>query len=76
MRWTIVKCIMFLSFAGYVQGIILPWAISNNRMPVWADILLVALILVMWVLAMERVATKLISKFKDDKDASTEQSTN
>ena len=73
MRWTIVKCIMFLSFAGYVQGIILPWAISNNMMPLWADILLVALIITMWVFAMERVATKLISKFKDDHDAATKQ---
>lgn len=76
MRWTIIKCIMFLSFAGYVQGIILPWAISNNRMPLWADILLVALIMGMWVLAMERIATKLISKFKDDHDVTIKQQDN
>lgn len=61
---------MFFAFAGYVQGIILPWAISNNKMPIWADILLVTLILLMWIFALERIA-KAFSKIKDDNEKFT-----
>lgn len=68
MRATIIKVILFLSIFGYFQGVILPWAISNNFMPLWADILLIALILCMWCVLIERVTTKVISRIKDDKN--------
>jgi len=67
MRWLIIKCIGFIAFTAYIQGIILPWAISNNRMPIWADILLIVIILTGWVFVLECVAIKLISKLQDDK---------
>lgn len=66
MRSCIIKCISALCVLCYVQGIILPWAISNNVMPLWADILLIAIIITLWIIAMDRIAIKLISKFKDD----------
>jgi hypothetical protein len=43
-----------------MQGAILPWAISNNFMPLWADIILITVILLMWLAVIDRLAYHLL----------------
>lgn len=60
MRWMLFKIISFVSVFIFVQGAILPWAISNNVMPLWADIILVTIILMMWLAVIDRLAHHLL----------------
>lgn len=60
MRWIVFKVISFLSVFIFCQGVILPWAISNNMMPLWADIILVSVILMMWLAVIDRLALHLL----------------
>jgi phosphotransferase system glucose/maltose/N-acetylglucosamine-specific IIC component len=66
MRMTLIKVISFLAAFMFLQGVILPWTISNNFMPLWADIVLLALIMMMWVIVIDRVARRLIGRFKEE----------
>lgn len=68
MKLTLIKIIAFLATFMFVQGIILPWTISNNYLPLWADIVLIALIMMMWGVIIDRIARRLIDRFKDDTD--------
>lgn len=56
MRWMIFKVIAFVTVFIFMQGAILPWAISNNMMPLWADMILITLMLMMWLAAIDRLA--------------------
>lgn len=60
MRWIVFKVISFLSVFIFCQGVILPWAISNNMMPLWADIILVSVILMIWLAVIDRLAFHLL----------------
>jgi hypothetical protein len=60
MRWLIFKVIAFLGVFIFCQGAILPWAISNNYMPLWADIVLVTVIIMMWLAVIDRLAYHLL----------------
>lgn len=60
MRLLVFKVISFLSVFIFAQGVILPWAISNNTMPLWADIILVTLVLMMWLAVIDRLAYHLL----------------
>jgi hypothetical protein len=60
MRWMIFKVISFVSVFIFTQGAILPWAISNNYMPLWADVILITLILLMWLAVIDRLAYHLL----------------
>lgn len=60
MRWMLFKIISFVAVFIFMQGAILPWAISNNYMPLWADIILVTLILMMWLAVIDRLAYHLL----------------
>jgi len=60
MRLILFKIISFVSVFIFIQGAILPWAISNNVMPLWADIILVTLILMMWLAVIDRLAHHLL----------------
>ena len=64
----IFKVISFLAVFLFAQGVILPWAISNNTMPLWADIALVTAILLMWLAVIDRLAYHLLNilRKKDD----------
>ena len=66
MRRMVFKVIMFLAAFIFMQGAVLPWAISNNFMPLWADILLVALILLMWLIVIDRLAAHFLTTFRRD----------
>ena len=66
MRLVLIKVITSLAVFMFMQGVILPWAISNNFMPLWADIILIALILMMWVIVIDRIARRLIGRFKEE----------
>jgi hypothetical protein len=57
-----------------MQGAILPWAISNNLMPLWADIALITVILMMWLAAIDRIAFHFLKMLRKN-NAITEQST-
>lgn len=60
MRWIIFKVVCFLSVFIFMQGAILPWAISNNFMPLWGDIILITAILMMWLALIDRLAFHLL----------------
>lgn len=66
MRLVLIKVITFLAVFMFMQGVILPWTISNNFMPLWADIILIALILLMWVIVIDRISHRLMGRFKDE----------
>lgn len=78
MRWTLFKVIIFLASFMFLQGVILPWTISNNFMPLWADIVLLAIIMMMWVVIVDRIAMRIIGAFKSsigNSDVTSERST-
>jgi len=60
MRWIIFKVVSFVAVFIFMQGAILPWAISNNTMPLWADIILITVILMMWLAVIDRLAHHLL----------------
>ncbi len=66
MRLTLIKIIAFFAAFLFCQGAILPWAISNNFMPLWADIILISLIIVIWLIIIEHVAMKCIKELWKD----------
>ena len=68
MRWIVFKIISFMAIFIFMQGAILPWAISNNIMPLWADIVLITIILLMWLAVIDRLAHHLL-KILRSKDA-------
>ena len=71
MKWMIFKVIAFISFFIFMQGAILPWAISNNFMPLWADIILLTIILMIWLAVIDRLAYHLLKVLRS-KDEATE----
>lgn len=71
MRMMVFKVISFLAVFIFTQGAILPWAISNNSMPLWADIVLITIILMMWLAVIDRLAFHLL-KILRSKDEATE----
>lgn len=60
MRMIIFKVISFVAVFIFIQGAILPWVISNNFMPLWADIILITVILMMWLAVIDRLAYHLL----------------
>ncbi len=66
MRWIVFKVISFMAVFIFTQGAILPWAISNNFMPLWADIILVSVILLMWLAVIDRMAYHLLKMLRKD----------
>jgi hypothetical protein len=72
MRVTLFKIIMFLAAFIFLQGVILPWTISNNMLPLWGDILLLSFILMMWVVVIDRISAQLLNKFKDEDDLTSD----
>lgn len=72
MRLTLFKVIMFLAAFIFMQGVILPWTISNNMLPLWGDILLLSFILMMWVVVIDRISAQLLKKFKDEDELTSD----
>lgn len=72
MRMMIFKVIAFVAVFIFMQGAILPWAISNNSMPLWADVILITLILMMWLAAIDRLAYHLLKVLRKKDDEATE----
>jgi len=64
MRMFLFKVLSFMAVFIFAQGVILPWAISNNTMPLWADIVLVTLILMMWLAVIDRMAYHLLKTLR------------
>lgn len=60
MKMMIFKVISFMAVFMFTQGAILPWAISNNTIPLWADIILITIILMMWLAVIDRLAFHLL----------------
>lgn len=69
MRWILFKVISFVSVFIFMQGAILPWAISNNFMPLWADIVLITVILMMWLCVIDRMAFHLLKVLRKNDEA-------
>lgn len=69
MRMLVFKVIAFLSVFIFTQGAILPWAISNNSMPLWADIVLITIILMMWLAVIDRLAYHLLKILRKNDEA-------
>lgn len=60
MRTIIFKVISFIAVFMFAHGVVLPWAISNNSMPLWVDIIFITVILMMWLALIDRVAFQLL----------------
>ncbi len=69
MRMMVFKIISFLAVFIFMQGAILPWAISNDTMPLWADIVLITVILLMWLAAIDRIAYHLLNVLRKNDEA-------
>jgi len=69
MRWILFKVIAFISVFIFMQGAIMPWAISNNFMPLWADIILITLVLMMWLVVIDRLAFYLLKVIRRNDEA-------
>lgn len=63
MRMTIFKVIMFLAAFVFMQGVILPWTVSNNMLPLWLDIVIFSCILMGWVAVLDRIGKALLRKY-------------
>ena len=68
MRWILFKIILFISVFIFMQGAILPWAISNNSMPLWMDIILITLILMIWLAIIDRLAFHLLKLLRKNNE--------
>lgn len=64
MRWILFKIIAFAAVFIFTQGAILPWVISNNAIPLWLDIVLVTIILMVWLAVIDRLAYLLIKALR------------
>lgn len=64
MRWILFKIISFVTAFIFMQGVILPWALSNSSMPLWADIILVTIVLMMWLAVIDRRAFYLLKQLR------------
>lgn len=53
----------------FMQAIILPWAADNNLMPLWADIALITFVLIMWIVAIDRLAFHVIKVLRKNDEA-------
>ena len=62
MRIQLFKSLMFLFGFGILQIIILPWIISTEFLPLWTDVILLSVALVLWVSIIDKV-TNLGRKF-------------
>lgn len=71
MRWMIFKVIAFVAIFLFTHAVILPWAISNDVMPLWGNIIAVSFVVVLWLAFIDRIAFQLI-RIVGGKDESTE----
>lgn len=69
MRWIVFKVISFLAVFVFMQGAILPWAISNNTVPLWVDILIITFILMMWLAVIDRLAIHVLRVLRKKEEA-------
>lgn len=69
LRWIVFKIIAFFGVFLFAQGVMLPWAIYNSTMPLWADIILVTIILMMWLAAIDRLAYHLLRVIRKNDEA-------
>ncbi len=56
MKTIIVKVIAFIAVFLFMEGVVLQWAISNNTMPLWVDLLLVTILLMILLAGIDRLA--------------------
>ncbi len=64
MRWMIFKIIVFMTMFIFMQGAIVPWLISNNFLPLWADIIVISLVLMMWLAVIDRLSSHVLKIFR------------
>lgn len=64
MRSALIKIVAFLAAFMCIQGILVPWIISNSFMPLWADIALLSLIMMAVGVAAGALAANIIGGFK------------
>lgn len=59
---------VILTFVGllFVQGCILPWVLSNNVLPVWADLGILSLIVCLWIFIIEKLVSNAMKRFGKD----------
>ncbi len=71
MKWLIFKIISFMAVFLFAQGAVLPWAISNSTMPLWADIALITVILMAWLAVIDRLAVHILKLFRKTDEATS-----
>lgn len=71
MKWIFVKIIFFLGTFIFFQGAIVPWVISNDQLPLWADILILCAILICSLTLVDYLISDLIKRFLPDDNEAT-----
>lgn len=66
MRLSIFKALMLMALGTISGGIFAPWIISNAVLPVWANILLLSMLLFGGVCLIEVLYRKLFRSLKSD----------
>lgn len=60
MIWSLFKIIFSIGEFLFAQSVILPWLISNTLIPLWGDILLISMLLVISPFAIDRLAVHVL----------------
>ncbi len=61
MKWLMFKLISILGCFSLMVGIVLPWTVSNNLLPIWLDIVIISGLIMVWIAVIERLALWLIN---------------
>jgi len=69
MKMLIFKVICFLALFTFMQCAILPWLISNDSMPFWVDIVFITLVLMLWLIVIDRLAHQILKILRKKDDA-------
>lgn len=65
MKVLMFKVIMFLTAFVCLHGFLLPWITVHNFMPMWADMLLMSFIMMMWIIWIDHMSENFIRKLRN-----------
>lgn len=54
-----VRGILFVAVFCGIQGLVVPWVVSNDDLPLWVDIGMLSSIFIMWAFAAGKAVTYL-----------------
>jgi hypothetical protein len=58
--------LLFLVGMIGIQGLVLPWVISNTVLPIWADLVILTGLLFFWVFIIDQLVSNTIRRLNND----------